>query len=103
MQFGALFCLFVSYMHIKISKKINTHSCYVTRSILDGSKQAKYDYNNMYKICEDGCPLITKEVKYLPLEHRNLRLKSKSISRLEQTRKHMRVFPLPIPKTIAQS
>lgn len=44
----------------------------VTRSVLDGTKQAQDDHDDVKKVDHDGSPLVSEEVKHLPLHSSDL-------------------------------
>ena len=44
-----------------------THHHNVARPVLDGAKEAEDDNDDVEEVGKDGGPLVSKEVKYLPL------------------------------------
>lgn len=44
-----------------------TYHHYVARSVLNGAKQAKDNNDDVEEVGEDGGPLVSQEIEYLPL------------------------------------
>lgn len=48
------------------------HQYNVAWSVLDDTKQAQDDYNDVEEVDHDGSPLVAQEVKHLPLQRTDL-------------------------------
>lgn len=44
------------------------HHYNITRSVLDDTKQAQDDHDDVKEVDHDGGPLVAEEVKHLPLQ-----------------------------------